>query len=226
MALLSSIDATRAAFLADICAHPDDDGVRLIYADWLEEHGQPERAEFIRVQIAVTNFQQGHERFRELEKRQAVLFRDYQEQWQEEELCGLHPTLGHGEDEWTCWYTHGVLYRGFLERLTCTWQELEQHVVCLFGQQPIQVVRLSDKKPLAYQTMRPGEQVWAWAQSTFAGIGAPAGLVPAVFALLEGYSPRDLHLHFRDYVSRGEALAALSRACVAYGRQRVREVSA
>src|SRR4051794_6643142 len=29
---------------------PEEDAPRLVYADWLEEHGQPERAEFIRVQ--------------------------------------------------------------------------------------------------------------------------------------------------------------------------------
>jgi uncharacterized protein (TIGR02996 family) len=38
-------------FLADIVANIDDDAPRLIYADWLDEHGQPERAEFIRVQV-------------------------------------------------------------------------------------------------------------------------------------------------------------------------------
>src|SRR3954447_18033797 len=38
------------ALLAAIRAAPDDDAPRLIYADWLDEHGQPERAEFIRVQ--------------------------------------------------------------------------------------------------------------------------------------------------------------------------------
>ncbi len=40
----------RAAFLRSICDDPDDDAVRLIFADWLDEHGQPERAEFIRLQ--------------------------------------------------------------------------------------------------------------------------------------------------------------------------------
>ena len=39
-----------AGFLRAILDDPDDDGVRLVYADWLDEHGQPERAEFIRVQ--------------------------------------------------------------------------------------------------------------------------------------------------------------------------------
>ncbi len=38
------------SFLDEIIAHPKDDSYRLIYADWLEEHGQEGRAEFIRVQ--------------------------------------------------------------------------------------------------------------------------------------------------------------------------------
>ncbi len=39
------------ALLAAIWAHPHEDTPRLMYADWLDEHGQSERAEFIRVQI-------------------------------------------------------------------------------------------------------------------------------------------------------------------------------
>jgi uncharacterized protein (TIGR02996 family) len=37
------------AFLARIIAAPADNRPRLVYADWLEEHGDP-RGEFIRVQ--------------------------------------------------------------------------------------------------------------------------------------------------------------------------------
>jgi uncharacterized protein (TIGR02996 family) len=38
------------AFLQAIIESPDDDAPRLVYADWLDEHGQPVRADFIRVQ--------------------------------------------------------------------------------------------------------------------------------------------------------------------------------
>jgi uncharacterized protein (TIGR02996 family) len=38
------------AFLRAVLEHPDDDGPRLVYADWLDEQGQADRAEFIRVQ--------------------------------------------------------------------------------------------------------------------------------------------------------------------------------
>lgn len=42
-----------ADLLAAIRARPDEDTPRLIYADWLDENKQPERAEFIRVQCAL-----------------------------------------------------------------------------------------------------------------------------------------------------------------------------
>src|SRR5829696_2422509 len=38
------------ALLAAIRAAPADDAPRLVYADWLDEHGHPERAQLIRVQ--------------------------------------------------------------------------------------------------------------------------------------------------------------------------------
>src|SRR5262245_25219775 len=39
-----------SAFLAAVIANPDDDAPRLIYADWLDENGDSERAELIRLQ--------------------------------------------------------------------------------------------------------------------------------------------------------------------------------
>jgi uncharacterized protein (TIGR02996 family) len=41
------------AFLEAILERPDDDAPRLIFADWLEDNGDPDRAEFIRVRIEV-----------------------------------------------------------------------------------------------------------------------------------------------------------------------------
>ncbi len=38
-------------FLAAISASPEDDAPRLVFADWLDEHGDPELAEFIRLQV-------------------------------------------------------------------------------------------------------------------------------------------------------------------------------
>jgi uncharacterized protein (TIGR02996 family) len=58
-----------AALLAAIIAHPDEDTPRLIYADWLDEHDQPERAEFIRLQCAPDADEAAEDRAAELEER-------------------------------------------------------------------------------------------------------------------------------------------------------------
>src|SRR5687767_10482221 len=41
----------KTALLRAICEDPADDTVRLVYADFLEENGEAERAEFVRLQI-------------------------------------------------------------------------------------------------------------------------------------------------------------------------------
>ncbi len=45
------------AFLQAIIEEPQDDPIRLIAADWLDENGQPERAEFIRVQCGIAELE-------------------------------------------------------------------------------------------------------------------------------------------------------------------------
>jgi uncharacterized protein (TIGR02996 family) len=41
----------RDALLNAVLAGPDDDLPRLVFADWCDEHGEPDRAEFVRVQV-------------------------------------------------------------------------------------------------------------------------------------------------------------------------------
>ncbi len=43
-----------AAFLAALKANPAEDTTRLVYADWLDEHDQPQRAEYLRLVVAYT----------------------------------------------------------------------------------------------------------------------------------------------------------------------------
>jgi uncharacterized protein (TIGR02996 family) len=58
-----------AALLAAILAHPDEDTPRLVYADWLDEHGQHDRAEFIRIQCDPAADEAAEDRAVELEER-------------------------------------------------------------------------------------------------------------------------------------------------------------
>jgi uncharacterized protein (TIGR02996 family) len=49
---LSLVDAREHQLLTELRAAPDDALTRSVYADWLEEHDKPERAEFLRAQLA------------------------------------------------------------------------------------------------------------------------------------------------------------------------------
>ncbi len=52
-----------AALLAAVLAHPDDDLPRLALADWWEENGQSERAEFVRVQCRIAELEPQTKRY-------------------------------------------------------------------------------------------------------------------------------------------------------------------
>lgn len=41
------VDPNYAALLRGICANPEDIARRLVFADWLDDNGQPERAELL-----------------------------------------------------------------------------------------------------------------------------------------------------------------------------------
>jgi uncharacterized protein (TIGR02996 family) len=69
------------AFLDAIFDHPDDDTPRLVYADWLQEHGQDDRAEFIRVQCAAARMPGGDKERLKKEKAAARLFKAHKEEW-------------------------------------------------------------------------------------------------------------------------------------------------
>ncbi|VTR91941.1 leucine-rich repeat-containing protein typical subtype : Repeat-companion domain protein OS=Isosphaera pallida (strain ATCC 43644 / DSM 9630 / IS1B) GN=Isop_0537 PE=4 SV=1: LRR_6: LRR_6: LRR_6 [Gemmata massiliana] len=69
----------RDALLRAVCDTPDDDTPRLVFADWLQEHGDEARAEFIRVQIALAR---GDASAR-LKEREQELFAAHQEVWEQ-----------------------------------------------------------------------------------------------------------------------------------------------
>jgi uncharacterized protein (TIGR02996 family) len=61
---------------------PHDDLPRLAFADWLEEQGQADRAEFIRVQLALTQTSHHDEkRYRPLHDREVALITAHKEEW-------------------------------------------------------------------------------------------------------------------------------------------------
>jgi uncharacterized protein (TIGR02996 family) len=65
--------AEERGLLAAVVANADDDVPRLVYADWLDEHDRPERAEFIRVQCRLAAVAPDDPDYPELLDRQSEL---------------------------------------------------------------------------------------------------------------------------------------------------------
>jgi uncharacterized protein (TIGR02996 family) len=88
------MDDVERALLAAIIAEPEDDTPRLVYADWLDEHGRPERAEFIRVQCELARLVLGKEsddQYAELTRRQSELYASHFLKWESEFAVTLPP---------------------------------------------------------------------------------------------------------------------------------------
>jgi uncharacterized protein (TIGR02996 family) len=72
---------TEEALLAAIGDNPEDDAPRLIYADWLDEHGEAERAELIRAQVALGSMAPDGPARGRLEERARTLLEGKAEAW-------------------------------------------------------------------------------------------------------------------------------------------------
>src|SRR5262245_44417826 len=73
--------ATENAFLRAILDNPDDDAPRLIYADWLDENGDADRAEFIRLQISLARMESVGSQYASLQSRAEEVRRAHHMEW-------------------------------------------------------------------------------------------------------------------------------------------------
>src|SRR5436305_3456852 len=92
------------AFLDAIREAPDDDAPRLIFADWLDDHGDGDRAAFIRTQVRLARLTPGDPDRLDLTDEADDLMRRHPE-W-----CGRLPELA---SRW-------AFRRGFVESATLT----------------------------------------------------------------------------------------------------------
>ncbi len=68
-------------FLDAILEAPDDDVPRLVYSDWLEEHGEQARAELIRVQCELARLARDNPRRAELLQNERALLQEHEARW-------------------------------------------------------------------------------------------------------------------------------------------------
>ena len=102
-------------FVAEIRAQPRDDAPRLIYADYLDEAGDPQ-GELIRVQVALSHLAPGEPERRELELREDELLATYADEW----LAPLRDVGAEG-------ISSRSLQRGLLERVRISAESFFKH---------------------------------------------------------------------------------------------------
>lgn len=229
------------AFMADIVANPEDDTPRLIYADWLQDHGGEDgvaRAEFIRAQVELAKLQM-------CVRCQAVLSGKWVANGPcccsqrlkdlthlERSILGenvstsgdcVHPRFHAWLDAWNVprWFTRvsgfcdGPPYsfrRGFIAEVHAPLEHLLEHLPRLVQEHPITRAVAADKEP----SEQPEGMitVWTWWNHH----GRECGLPDSLWDLLDA-RPNKEYQHAKDYPTAEAAQDALSRALLALARR-------
>jgi uncharacterized protein (TIGR02996 family) len=216
------------ALLADIIADPKDDGIRLIYADYLEDNGDEERAEFIRVQLEMARLHTCEcapslyvmpgcatcQLVEPIRRRQRDLLDRHGIDW----LAGLPGPLA---------FTSARMRRGLVAAVSLPLALWLEHGPALVKAHPLEGIELSDRRPEAnVRGMWPdGVRVldswprWGWCRRTlYLGEYVLRFALPDdVFACLP---PPQLESSAGWWAcgTEGEAIDALSGACLSWAR--------
>lgn len=188
--------AVHAGLLADILEHPEDDVPRLILADWLEDQGCGKQAHFIRVGCTL------------LARHPVYHAPGCYTPW-DCEHSELHPGREPGGDVW-------VWSRGFVNYVYCPCTDWLAHGPDLVRQQPIQQVRLSDKKPHIIRGEDGDVFIGWWTGENYVEDYA---LPVCLFGWLSFELPLiSSALNVAPYPTEAAAFNALSVACLAWAR--------
>jgi uncharacterized protein (TIGR02996 family) len=121
------------AFLRAILDAPDDDAPRLMYADWLDEHGDPRRAEFIRLQCRLAAMDECDPERPDLVDREWELLAVYRKRWRPAESSGLEKHIFRSD-----------FLRGFFARVNVPADALLEHGEEWFGAYPLEELQVRD----------------------------------------------------------------------------------
>ena len=138
------------ALLAAIRAEPDEDTPALVYADWLQERGHADRAEFIRTQVELARTPHGDDRRTALEVRELQLVAQNAAEWAAPRATFPEYVLSSTGDRRERFWS--VFRRGFLEAVAL--HELASGDLApggtikkLFAAHPIRELRLKSFRP-------------------------------------------------------------------------------
>jgi uncharacterized protein (TIGR02996 family) len=218
--------AVETGLLQAIMEGPEDDLPRRIYADWLDDHDQPRRAEFIRLQLDLARLGPCGHPWRQREcpscsrrGREEGLLSAHGVEWLATDLPGQSWELSYS----STWLPVpnrsprqrlAAFHRGFIGVLFLPIEDFLRTAKKLSeAPPPLHAVQLLDRKPLA--------SVDGYGWST--GYGENSGDYYLPVPLWEHLpTPPGGRPKLFGWASEAEAIHALSRACVEYGRSLAR----
>ncbi len=207
------------ALLAAVLADPEDDLPRLVYADWLEENGQGELAEFIRVQCEMGRAPKRHGAGAFCQCRRCVLYRrecelldEYAYLWFPPPLVACLSPAGTHFRVPTPGMVGAHVTRGFAGHIACTLADWLSVGPAVVRSHPVTSVVLTDREP----DDNGGAAVWWFSDATGRSDGTSAFVRDPIFYLLAGHAAG--FRNSRYYPTREAALSALSAALIAWAK--------
>jgi uncharacterized protein (TIGR02996 family) len=228
---MTATECERTGLLADIIDTPDDDAPRHIFADWLQDQGEYERAEFIRVQIALAKAETYIELMDGLVGAASVSAQEMRDKcaglldtWQTPgpEYHRLPGTRVRARHAWagaaanlddpneSGWFFR----RGFIEEVTATFEQWEKHGPLIARTQPLRCVTLADVNPVEWSDDSRSDYGW-WDASRFA-LSTSHALPSSIWNALCDYTA--VTGNWKWYDSEQAALLALSVALIKVAR--------
>lgn len=207
----------REALLQGVLDAPDDDAPRLVFADWLEEQGETQRAELIRVQCRIAYLEaEGAGRllsplldleYVPLKRRERELLKGHRLTWLPPACMALESQRAGDACQW---------HRGFVESVSCTLAAWLEHGPAVVQCQPVREVRATDREPY-----HNAAGCWLWEREGAITAAGQSVLPQFLFERLTGDIDINNRNSWRTYATREAALAALSAACIAWAMQAV-----
>jgi uncharacterized protein (TIGR02996 family) len=207
-----------AFLLQAIREQPDDDLARLAWADWLEEQGQRDRAELVRVQLEQERLPRNDPRAGPLAVRAGALLAEHERAW-----------LGPWADRLVRWQFR----RGFLDSVVLEPESFLCHGADLFAQHPVREVQFVDGSgtpcgPEAVEELAAAPAFDLIRSLDASGSSPPAGPTWCRALARLGKATRLEELHFDSDWRAGGVFndgAALAELCQADGLRHLRKLT-
>ncbi len=237
---MSQMTATHGMLQA-ILREPRADDLRLIFADWLAENGEDEYGEFVRLQVELPRViresfchhnltMPRHCPACVLRRRERELLGRWQGRWTMD-LLDLMPVVdrspllqqvAHDAMRAGAWPSEDVMFRfrrGLVEEISLTLADFLTHAQAIFSAAPVLKVALTGREPTQFRAIENGG-FWRWFDGSRGVLPDSDDPDELPRPLWQAYHQVTVRAAITwQHPTRKHALAYLSHACVAYGRQ-------